>query len=83
VAVSDQSLSFAPNPHEVAEIIELPLTQLVDPASRGRHIVRRSGLEFSVPHFAIAGRHVWGATSLILAEFLALFRGADAPVCRE
>jgi 8-oxo-dGTP pyrophosphatase MutT (NUDIX family) len=63
VAVSAKTLSFNPNPHEVAEVVELPLSQLVDPTRRGQHVIQRSGLEFSVPHFAIAGRQVWGATS--------------------
>jgi len=72
VAVSHQRLAFEPNPHEVADVVELPLAQLADPNCRGRHVIERLGLRFSVPHFAIAGQQVWGATSLILAEFLAL-----------
>jgi len=75
VAVSPQPLVFRPNPDEVAAVVELPLAQLCDPARRGRHTIERRGLLFSVPHFAIAGQKVWGATSLILAEFVALFTG--------
>jgi 8-oxo-dGTP pyrophosphatase MutT (NUDIX family) len=75
VAVSPQPLVFRPNPDEVAAVVELPLAQLCDPAHRGRHTIERRGLRFSVPHFAIAGQKVWGATSLILAEFVALFTG--------
>jgi 8-oxo-dGTP pyrophosphatase MutT (NUDIX family) len=72
VAVSQQRLMFRPNPHEVEAIIELPLQALVDPARRGRHVIERAGLQFTVPHFAIGGQQVWGATSLILAEFVGL-----------
>jgi len=72
VAVSPQKLVFQPNPHEVAAVIELSLVELCDPANRGRHIIDRRGLRFQVPHFAVAGQQVWGATSLILAEFVAL-----------
>ena len=72
VAVSSQPLRFQPNPHEVAAVIELPLADLCDPASRGRHTIERRGLRFPVPHFSIAGQQIWGATSLILAEFVAL-----------
>ena len=75
VAVSPQSLVFSPNPHEVAAVVELPLGQLCDPARRGRHTIERRGLRFSVPHFAIAGQQVWGATSLMLAEFVVLLTG--------
>jgi 8-oxo-dGTP pyrophosphatase MutT (NUDIX family) len=72
VAVAAESLVFLPNPHEVAALVELPLAQLVDPTSRGAHRIERRGLRFQVPHFAIAGQQVWGATSLILTEFAAL-----------
>ncbi|HMC11914.1 MAG TPA: CoA pyrophosphatase, partial [Pirellulaceae bacterium] len=72
VAVSGKPLTFNPNPHEVAEMVELALAELSDPARRGQHVIERRGFRFTVPHFAIAGQHVWGATSLILAEFVAL-----------
>lgn len=72
VAVSPAALVFRPNPHEVAAVVELPVGELCDVSRRGRHTIERRGLEFSVPHFAIACQHVWGATSLILAEFVAL-----------
>jgi 8-oxo-dGTP pyrophosphatase MutT (NUDIX family) len=72
VAVSPQPLVFRPNPHEVADVVELPLAALCDPGCRGRHVIERRGLRFAVPHFAVAGQQVWGATSLILAEFVAL-----------
>jgi len=73
VAVSIEPLVFKPNEHEVAAVVELPLAELVDSARRGRHVIERRGLKFTVPHFAIAGQRVWGATSLILAEFVGLF----------
>jgi 8-oxo-dGTP pyrophosphatase MutT (NUDIX family) len=72
VAVSPHPLAFHANPHEVEAIVELPLAVLADPANQGRHTIERRGLRFTVPHFAIGGQQVWGATSLILAEFVAL-----------
>jgi hypothetical protein len=30
-----------------------------------------------VPYFAVEGAHVWGATAMVLAEFLALFAELD------
>jgi 8-oxo-dGTP pyrophosphatase MutT (NUDIX family) len=79
VAISPRPLVFQPNPHEVAAIIELPLADLCDPANRGHHLIDRRGLRFQVPHFAIAGQQVWGATSLILAEFVALLSAGTKP----
>jgi 8-oxo-dGTP pyrophosphatase MutT (NUDIX family) len=72
LAVSLDMLRFEPNPHEVSVLVELPLADLCDPRCRGRHAIERRGLRFTVPHFAIAGQRVWGATSLILAEFVAV-----------
>jgi 8-oxo-dGTP pyrophosphatase MutT (NUDIX family) len=72
VGVCQQPLVIAPNPHEVAAVVELPLAELADETRRGWHAIERCGLTFTVPHFAVAGQRVWGATSLILAEFLAV-----------
>src|SRR5438067_1581730 len=68
-----------PNEHEVAAVLELPLAELVDPTRRGRHVIERRGLKFIVPHFAIGGQRVWGATSLMLAEFAGLFDILNGP----
>jgi 8-oxo-dGTP pyrophosphatase MutT (NUDIX family) len=76
VAVCQQPLVFTPNPHEVAAVVELPLAELTDARCRGEHAIDRQGLRFTVPHFAVAGQRIWGATSLILAEFLALLSAA-------
>jgi 8-oxo-dGTP pyrophosphatase MutT (NUDIX family) len=72
IALASASMTFLPNPQEVAAVIELPLSQLCDPTSRGRHLIERGGLRFHAPHFALAGQQIWGATSLILAEFATL-----------
>ena len=72
VAVCDLPLVFQPNPHEVAAVVELPVSEIADAGCRGEHRIERRGLSFSVPHFGVAGQRIWGATSLILAEFLAV-----------
>lgn len=77
IAVSNAPLAFEPNPHEVAAVVELALAELCNPSCRGRHPIERGGLNFSVPHFSIAGQRIWGATSLILAEFVELIAVAD------
>jgi 8-oxo-dGTP pyrophosphatase MutT (NUDIX family) len=72
VAVSEQPLVYQPNEHEVAAVLDLPVAELVDPARRGRHWIERRGLRFTAPHFAVGGQRVWGATALMLAEFVGL-----------
>jgi 8-oxo-dGTP pyrophosphatase MutT (NUDIX family) len=76
VGVCQEPLVLTPNPHEVAAVVELPLAELAGSGSRGTHGIERRGLTFTVPHFAVARQQVWGATSLILAEFLAVLEGA-------
>ena len=70
---------MTPAPAEVAELIEAPLDQLVDPAHRGQHIrgvvagqVRR--WQFSSPHVQLGENRIWGATAIILGELIALIR---------
>jgi 8-oxo-dGTP pyrophosphatase MutT (NUDIX family) len=74
VAVSHRPLALRPNPDEVEEIVPLPLARLMDPACLASHLIRRGELAFRAPYYAIAGRQVWGATSLIVAEFVELLR---------
>ena len=64
---------FNPDPVEVAAIIEMPLTVLLDDTStrhctmhiRGRNVER-------VPYFDVDGHCVWGATAMILSELKSL-----------
>lgn len=72
VAAAERRPDFQPNPAEVAEVIELPLSALLDPAARGRHIINRGSLRFGAPHLVCAGHQVWGATNILLGEFAAL-----------
>lgn len=69
VAVVPRRPEFRPNPQEVAEVVEASLATFFEPASHGVHVERRGGLEWTVPHWETHGRHVWGATGMILAEF--------------
>lgn len=66
---------FAPSPTEVAAVIEVPLTQLLDPAHRGQHLQTRGTVQFRAPHFHWAGHEIWGATSMIVAELAAVLGG--------
>lgn len=65
---------FAPNPHEVAEVIEVALETLAAPEARSvaPMPVARNGTTYVVdmPHFVAGGHRVWGATAMVLAELL-------------
>jgi 8-oxo-dGTP pyrophosphatase MutT (NUDIX family) len=72
VATLDARPSLAPVDGEVAQVLEVPIAMLFDP-SRLVHVAReRDGIAVRVPAFRVAGRDIWGATAMVLAEFLAL-----------
>jgi 8-oxo-dGTP pyrophosphatase MutT (NUDIX family) len=66
--------TFMPQPSEVAEVLEVPLTVLFDAKTRQEEVWRRPGLELQVPFFSIGSHKVWGATAMILSEFVERLR---------
>jgi 8-oxo-dGTP pyrophosphatase MutT (NUDIX family) len=72
VAFAEQRPDFVANPHEVAEIIEAPLSCLLDPATRREESWPWQGGDRRVPFYAIGEHKVWGATAMMLCELLAL-----------
>ncbi len=76
VGVMDHRPAFAPAAHEVARILEVALADLADPAvlRREQRLRERNGqtVPVEVPYFDLQGEKVWGATAMILAEFLAV-----------
>jgi 8-oxo-dGTP pyrophosphatase MutT (NUDIX family) len=68
VGVSDVPPSWRRAPEEVDRILEVRLDELLDAQRLGESRMLRQGIEYDVPHFALAGEHVWGATAMVLAE---------------
>ncbi|MEZ5418525.1 MAG: CoA pyrophosphatase [Vicinamibacterales bacterium] len=71
---------FAPAEAEVARLIEAPLARLrasdvVGWEQRVRE--RPPSVLMDVPYFDVDGARVWGATAMVLAEFLAVADGLD------
>ena len=60
---------FKCDPREVAELIEVPLSTLFDPAVVKREPWTLRGTQVEVPFFQIGSHKVWGATAMILSEF--------------
>lgn len=63
---------------EVARILEIPIAQLMDPASLRWQAMTRERRSFRVPVFELPDADVWGATAMVVAEFLALL-GWEGP----
>ena len=82
---------FRPNPAEVGALYETPIDYLIDPANRGVHPRLLRGIRSWVPHFEwhveprvdfqpeiAPSEKIWGATAMILNEFLTVWREATA-----
>lgn len=76
VAAAERRLALAPADAEVARIVEVALDELADPSRLVMTRRRRDGVPIDVPSFRVAGEEIWGATAMVLAEFLALLGGA-------
>jgi 8-oxo-dGTP pyrophosphatase MutT (NUDIX family) len=72
VGVTHQQPSFEPAVGEVAEILEVSLEHLRDASSIRRGTRLREGVAVEYPYFDLLGHQVWGATAMILGEFVCL-----------
>jgi 8-oxo-dGTP pyrophosphatase MutT (NUDIX family) len=70
VGVCDAAPAFRPADREVERVFAVTLGELADPARVRRTTLTREGMIYDVPYFDLAGEMVWGATAMILAEFL-------------
>jgi len=66
----------APNPAEVDEVIRLPIA-LLDGSRKTIDLQVRGFTLYQVPCFSINGHIIWGATAMILQEFLDVLRELD------
>jgi 8-oxo-dGTP pyrophosphatase MutT (NUDIX family) len=72
VAAAERRPDFRPSPHEVAEVIEVPLDHLLDLRNIKREKWPLRGIEVTVPFYFFGGHKIWGATAMVLAELLDL-----------
>lgn len=77
VAVSRIRPMLTPSDGEVARILEVRVDELLNP----EHFVTterdRDGFALTVPAFRVADVEIWGATAMVLAEFLTLLGWPD------
>ncbi|MCC7548457.1 MAG: CoA pyrophosphatase [Burkholderiales bacterium] len=62
----DPPVSYRPDPFEVAEVFEVPLTHFLDPDNHQRHSDEKNGRRrhyYSMPY---QSRYIWGATAGML-----------------
>jgi len=61
---------FRPAPDEVAEVFEVPLAFLLEPANLRRYVMEYRGQQRDMVEFHYEGHRIWGATAAILQHLL-------------
>jgi 8-oxo-dGTP pyrophosphatase MutT (NUDIX family) len=72
VGVSERRPPLTPAAREVARILEPAIDALMAPECVVRARRARDGIAITVPGFHLEGVEIWGATAMVLAEFLSL-----------
>jgi 8-oxo-dGTP pyrophosphatase MutT (NUDIX family) len=76
LAYSDELLFFTPDVHEVAAVVEFPLSYLTTKSTVENRAVNMggAGMNSSVPGYVYQDHFIWGATSMILSELRELIQ---------
>ena len=70
VGYIDFKPEFQPSPDEVQQIIEVPMHKLLDPDNIGTKVLIKDCTPFKAPAFNVDDHLIWGATAMILGEFI-------------
>lgn len=79
VAHAAQAPAFTPQLDEVADVIEVRLSHLLDSSIKRavpRPLLSLNGQVVMAPAYRFAGHDVWGATAMVLSELEVLLRSA-------
>ena len=70
VAWHEGTPAFKHNPQEVEGMINVQVCNLLNPENRGKEREKKDSHYVTVPYFKIGNHKVWGATAMILSEFV-------------
>ena len=76
VGVINFKPEFNPNTEEVERIIYAPIKQLTNSKNRSVKVITSHQKLITAPYFNISKEFVWGATAMILAEFVEIINGS-------
>lgn len=79
VGIAGTRPAFQLDPREVAELIEVPVATLLDPAVLRWGHRTREGYLIDFPYFDVGNQQVWGATAMMLSEFLTIIDPRFSP----
>lgn len=66
--------TLTPDPTEVKYIIEAGIEELLNPDNQKYKVMQIGEKEVDIPYFDIYGEHIWGATAMIMSEFLEIIK---------
>jgi len=70
IAYSEKEPLFDPDTREVVEVVKGDLAQLTSQQVPMTREIQIRNISIQAPYFEIEGHVVWGATAMILSEFL-------------
>ena len=77
VGVSEQhNGQLIPQEQEVERILQIPLHDFIDPEVRKTAPRIIQGTTLEIPYFDLEDQFIWGATAMMLAELIAVYRPA-------
>ncbi|HEY9081408.1 CoA pyrophosphatase [Magnetovibrio sp.] len=75
VAMIEPPFDLTPDPHEVAEVFEVPLDFLMDPANHQRHEREFEGIKRFFYAMPYRGYFIWGATAGMIVDLYRTLSG--------
>jgi len=71
----EEKPDFIPEPREVDELISASISDLVDSRMvKEKELIVRNGFKLLCPYFDLESKVVWGATAMMLSEFVEILR---------
>lgn len=78
VAMVKPPSAFDPDPHEVAEVFEVPLSFLMNPSNHQRHTRELEGVERYFYAMPYQNYYIWGATAGMIMDLYQILTGVTA-----
>ncbi len=74
VGITHQLNNLIPDPREVNKIIHIPVKDVVFHPPIQHFEFRRNGYKIDMPYYPLQGEILWGATAMMVSEFIAITR---------
>jgi len=77
VGLLPQQPCFKPNPAEIADVFQVPLSFFCEQPRSSTHLIHYQGKPFYVPSWRWQGFHIWGLTAVMIVELVNLLCDAN------